>query len=176
MVSLGEAIVVADFAGVEDGLGETADRIIVGIAGVDQTLELAAGDAACSREGELRKVPRAGYSDVGVGLDEEFFRAANVRPALEQIRGQAHRYVCGMRRVGDRLATSDGAGIAAEQKAQVVLLLLDLALKVWNLRLCSVVEFLCLTNIGHGVGTALFKLLRELKRLLACVEGVAGDD
>jgi hypothetical protein len=82
--------------------------------------------------------------------------------------------------VGDRVlrgcrVADDGAGVAAEQEAEVVFGLLDLLLQGGDLGLRGVIQFFGLADVGEGVGAAVIEGVGEVERLLASGEGLLRD-
>ena len=82
---------------------------------------------------------------------------------------------CGGGGQGVRRSAGDGSGVFAEQDPDGVLLLLDLLLKLRDLRGGRVEKLLGLADVGEGCGTAGLECFGQVDGVLADFEGLLCD-
>ena len=114
-------------------------------------------------------------ADLGVGRDETLLGLADIRTALEQLRGQSRRHGCRCRLDGECETARDIGGITAEQCAQQILLLRELALEIGNGLGGGVNQLFGLAHIEQGGRAVLRQYLREVQGVLARGQRVARD-
>ena len=91
-----------------------------------------------------------GDADLRVGCDHDFFRLADVRPALQQFRRESCGNALRDGLFGKRASAGNGLRIFAEQNAEHVLLLLNLPFEIGDRLRSGVDELLCLTHVEPG--------------------------
>ena len=115
------------------------------------------------------------HADAGGGGRELVLGLADVRPALEQRRRHPGRHLRQRELLHQRKAARHLLGRAADQHADRVLRLLDLALGLHH-RLGGLRhEDLRLADVDHAGDTAGLAHLHDLQVLLACLERALGD-
>ena len=173
---LGDLHAAPVLAGVEDGLQQVADDVPGLARALEEGVELRAGEAEGSGEGDAREQERLGLADVGGGGGQVLLGHADVGPAVEQLgRGQPG----GDRRrqllLVERAPARDGPRVAAQEHGELVLLQGDQALQVEDDDLDAAQLGFGLAQVELGGQAALEAVRGELHGLLPRFDGAPGD-
>src|SRR5207237_1242383 len=117
-------------------------------------------------QADLGKICRFGHTDVRVGHDELLLGLPNVGSAFEQRRRQACRNIERARLIDEGLAARHRRRVAANQRAQQVLLLFDRTFEIGDDARCLEYQLFGLTYVEQRRGASLLAYLREPQRLL----------
>jgi len=141
----------------------------------EQAGQIGAPGAKKTGQGNLREKIGPGRADAVVGGDEHFLGLADVRPPLQEFRGEAGGHRGPHHQFGERLPPGNGLGVLPQNNTDAVFLLGNLALLVGNPGPRGMHQGLDLIDVLLGDHPPFKAHGDQTERILVGLEGAAGN-